>query len=773
MTSTDQPLSRYEILDKIGEGGMGEVFLARDTTLERRVALKFLPEQLQKDETSRKRFLLEAKSAAALDHPYICKIYEIGDLDGRSFIAMEYVEGETLARRLQKGAMPTGEAVRLATEIVEALETAHAAGIVHRDLKPANIMITESEHVKVMDFGLAKRIEAPSENETRAETAARLTGTGVMMGTPAYMSPEQMRAAPVDRRSDTFSLGVVLYEMLTGVHPFSKNTAIDTIAAILGEDPEPLSRHEAALPELLEHVVGKMTAKSPDERYQQVREVRIDLNRVREPSAEGVTAAVQGQPLAARTPARTRLGVGTVAVVALAILALLAGAAWWVNSMIPSGSQSVAFLPLENISDEPEESDAIADNINEFVALRMGNAGLRVTPWETARLVRVTDEPERTARLLGVDAVIFGTFEIDEEDRIFIELTLVLAETGEQVWEERFQVPIEELLGLVTDIAVAAADSLSGELTGAAQEALAAPESLFFDAVDFYAQGAYYLLRDFSSEGTNVALDYFNLALEIDPGLVQAHVGLGAAKVQRYFFFGGGGEDLDQARASYREALDLDESSMRARRGLVTVNFLRGEPLEDTLRLGLEAERLGRRDDVETLLTRAAAFNFGGLGEYVLPLLREALDIDPVNQEARYSIVSFGWGHGGSHVIEAADEYFLIVGDDPEVHKYVAFEHHMLGNTELARDHYEIAMGLGGSRGAPSAGDLEAFLFGGMLFEQLGDADVAEEAWQRGKGIAEQALQSAPDNPHLGLMLASFYAVLGKRCRRWSSRTSS
>jgi len=761
-----EPLSRYEVLNKIGEGGMGEVFLARDTTLERRVALKFLPEQLQEDETARQRFLLEAKSAAALDHPYICKIYEIGDLDGRSFIAMEYVEGETLKRRLQNGAMPTDEAVRLATEIVEALETAHAAGIVHRDLKPDNIMITESEHVKVMDFGIARRMEAPEGKETRSETAARLTGTGVLIGTPAYMSPEQMRAEQVDQRSDTFSLGVVLYEMLTGVHPFSKNTAIDTIAAILGEAPPPLSRHQPALPDLLEHVVAKMTAKSPEDRYQQVREVRIDLRRVREQSGEGTTAAREQRPTG-RRPSWTRPGGGAVAVLALFVLALLVGTAWWINSMIPAGPQSVAFLPLINSSDDPLENNYIAAGIHEAVILRMERAGLRVTPRETTLLFSVTDEPElmarvlAAARLLEVHAVLFGTFEIDDEDQIFVELELVEVESGDQLWVDEFEVPYEEIFALYTDIALATAGSLSGELTGEDREALAAQESQFFGAFDDYAQGAYYLWEG-TAEGTDLAVGYFNRALDQDAGLARAHVALGAAKVQRYYDFGGAGEDLIEAQAHYRDALDLDESSMRARRGLIMANYLLGEPAEVNLKLGLDAQRLGRRDDVGTLLTRAAAYQSGGLLEFAAPLIRAALDIDPLNQESHYWLAWASWDVEGDEAVEAADEYFRLFGDDAGIHELVAYHHHIFGSPEIALHHYQRAMELGGSTGAPSASALDAFLFGGMLFEQRGDDSGADEVWRRGKELAQQMRTTAPDSPRLGLLLASFHAVLGE-----------
>ena len=270
-----ETISHYKVLEKIGQGGMGEVFLAQDTSLDRKVALKFLPEDLQQDPTARKRFLREAKSAAALDHPFICKIYQVGEAEEKPFIAMEYLQGITLREKLAGGPFPVREAVETASEIAEALEAAHKQSIVHRDLKPSNIMLTIERHVKVMDFGLAKRVGPIDEPEQEITTA--LTREGMAIGTVPYMSPEQVRGQPLDTPSDIFSFGVVFFEMLTGVHPFRKATSLDTASAILRDDPPPLGKYVTELPEALQHVVNKTLAKNPQERCQSVREVLVDL----------------------------------------------------------------------------------------------------------------------------------------------------------------------------------------------------------------------------------------------------------------------------------------------------------------------------------------------------------------------------------------------------------------------------------------------------------------------------------------------------------------
>ncbi len=285
MPEIGQTISHYKIQQKIGEGGMGVVFLAYDTSLDRKVAIKFLPKEFQKDETAAKRFSREARSAAALDHPYICNIHEVGEAEGESFIVMEYVEGQTIKDKLAAGPLPMKEALQIATEVTEALEKAHKRGIIHRDVKPSNIMLTPEGHAKVMDFGLAKH-HLSDQGLSQEDTLTALTRERATVGTLAYMSPEQVRGQDVDTRSDIFSFGVLFYEILTGTHPFKKESDIDTASAILNVTPPELSRKIRDVTEAFDSIIGKMLAKSPGDRHRSFSEVRASMKELSSKLAE-------------------------------------------------------------------------------------------------------------------------------------------------------------------------------------------------------------------------------------------------------------------------------------------------------------------------------------------------------------------------------------------------------------------------------------------------------------------------------------------------------
>ena len=331
-------LGRYEIRSKIGEGGMGEVYLAEDTTLHRRVAIKFLPADFAANEQANQRLLREAQAAAKLDHPNICSVYEVTETDGRSFIVMPYVEGETLDLRMKQTRLGFSESLSIATQIADGLAEAHSGGITHRDVTPSNIIITPRGQAKVMDFGLAKLSGAGAADglkiDAEASTQAVLTTPGLIIGTVPYMSPEQVHGHPLDARTDIFSFGVVVYEMLTGEQPFASETGAATISAILTKEPAPLAQYVSKCPDELQRIVRKCLEKERDRRYQTMREVMIDLESVRRecesgasviPTSDKATTSISaaGTDQAIRWPSFVsyRLGFALAAIVVIATVA--------------------------------------------------------------------------------------------------------------------------------------------------------------------------------------------------------------------------------------------------------------------------------------------------------------------------------------------------------------------------------------------------------------------------------------------------------------------
>ena len=322
---------KYTILAELGRGGMGEVYLAQDTSLDRKVAVKLLPEEMYQDPTARSRFIREAKAAAALDHPYICSIHEVGETENRLFFAMEYVPGKTLRDKISEGPLPLKQALPIAEEIAEALQVAHDKGMIHRDIKPANIMLMEKGHAKVMDFGLAKQVRIAGKERSLADITVTLTDEGLAPGTPAYMSPEQLQGEALDQRSDIFSFGIVLYEMLSGVHPFKKKTGLTTVSAILKDDPRPIAEFIQGMPDPLQQIISKLLAKDPGQRYQSMKDVQADLKKLQ------ADLAPAPKILKLLKPVRLAL---TGVVVVLAVLA----AAWLAKVIFfKSAAKALAF----------------------------------------------------------------------------------------------------------------------------------------------------------------------------------------------------------------------------------------------------------------------------------------------------------------------------------------------------------------------------------------------------------------------------------------------
>ena len=526
-----QTVSHYRILQKLGAGGMGEVYLAHDSALDRTVALKFLLPETQADKTARKRLLAEARSAAALDHPFICKVYEAADADDQPFIAMEYVEGASLTDKLLQGSLPLKEALRLAAEIAEALQCAHSRGIVHRDLKPSNILLTRDGHVKVMDFGLAKHVTTGSIGTEQTVTTV-LTQPGTASGTLTFMAPEQLRGEAADVRSDIFAFGLVLYEMIAGVHPFLRDSPLKTACAILDDAPPPVTSHGKEVPELLRHTIKRMLAKDRQQRYQSVHEVRVNLGEL-----------LQEQP--PPTPAwATILRVFRpvwLAALLLVVVFGLAGATYWVfEHYFRSPKAALAFekrdwiviADFENLTRDPvfdrslQTALAVGIQQSQYVNVlppnRVQEALRRMRKESGAKLDEATASELATRE--GAKAVLACSI-AEVGGAYALSARLVEPRTRATVLTETTMAQGKgQVLPALDSLAKSVRQKLGESLSGVKEQGLPLPEATTssLEALTTFTEGI-------KLAGTNpqAGVDLVEQAVSIDPDFAMAHAFLG------------------------------------------------------------------------------------------------------------------------------------------------------------------------------------------------------------------------------------------------------
>jgi serine/threonine protein kinase/Tfp pilus assembly protein PilF len=709
-----QTISHYRIVEQLGAGGMGVVFKAQDSRLERAVALKFLPEKLAQQPQALDRFRREARAASALNHPGICTIYDIGEQDGRAFIAMEFIDGETLRAHIHGKPLPLDELLELGIEIADALEAAHAEGIIHRDIKPANIFVTKRGRAKVLDFGLAKLVpKGITGADSEADQSDSNSIVGIISGTPSYMSPEQVRGDGLDSRTDIFSLGLVLYEMATGRQAFSGGTGGIVIEAVLTRPPVPVRSINPDIPQRLEEIIDKALHKNREQRYQHAADLGADLQRLKREIDSGSqskneisqsAAASNAGPLSSTSEHKSQTSTDDTR-------ALRARRA-------SKNIDSLAVLPFDNASRDPDHeylSDGITASLINILATV---PKLRVMAQSTVfRFKGRGIDPQAIGRDLNVRAVLTGRV-MQSGGSLRIDAELVDVATGSRLWGAQYDRKSGDIFAIQDDISNEISEKLKLQLTHAQKKRLTRHQTEDPEAYRIYLKGRHHWNR-WTEEGFYKAIEYFQQAIEKDPAYALAHAGV----ADSYVLLGWNSylpprDAFPKAKAAAVTALQFDPDLGEAHTPLAAVlwlydwhwpeaekEFKRSLELnpayptanhwhaEYVMTMGRHAEAIAQMKNSQTLDPLSLIINVAiGWAHYMarrydeaLAQLLQAVDLDP-NYPVTYWILGLVYRTTGRYdlAITEGEKGAKLSGGSPLVRASLAHSYGKAGRTKEA-----------------------------------------------------------------------------------------
>jgi serine/threonine protein kinase/tetratricopeptide (TPR) repeat protein len=710
-------IGSYEILASIGAGGMGEVYRARDVKLNRQVAIKVLLPDLLTDPTRRRQFLIEARAAAAINHPNVATIYTVGEADAGPFIAMELVDGKTLRALLGERRLPIAQALRLLAEIAAGMAKAHESNVVHRDLKPENILVTTDNHAKILDFGVARVI--PRAGDSMAEPdlveTRSMSRQDVIVGTLTHMSPEQARGESVDARSDIFSFGVILYEMVTGQLPFRGRSRVDILAAILNVEAVPPSRIVPEVPVELDRFVAKCLEKDPGARFQHTDDLIVDLRKLQE-----TKPADQAPPFAGRGAS--------------------AGSA-------SERRKRIVVLPFENLG--PPDDEFFASGMTEEIISRLaGVTGLGVISRTTAMQYDKSGKTiKRIGEELGVDFVLEGTVRwargAGRASRVRITPQLIRVSDDTHVWASRYERVIDDIFQVQTDIAEHVTEQLDINLLQAEREELHTAPTRNLEAYQAYLKGLYYERpRGFLEERDRLAVQMFQQAVELDPDFALAHAELAVAHAALYHYgFDHSEERRSMAAGAVEQAVRLRPDSPRVRLALGYYYYWCRRDYARAIEELTAAER-GLPGNSEVLAATGFVRRRQGMWEAALKHFEKAVELNPMDTHFAIQLADTFLAVG--RFSEAETQYDLSIRFLPD---------QFAAHVAKANLRWLWSGDLGGARTAleamPEAGRNSSFGFIHWFWQEIFEGKYGEAA-SRASRIPESAVNAATKNLLIG-----------------------